>query len=75
MNKPGVKCGFCTGDGHTEEDCYKKERARKDTEKVVEERRAGREGGKKARANRVAAAFPPLPAPSDGGLSGVRTGG
>jgi hypothetical protein len=26
QNKPGVKCGFCNGDGHTEEDCYKKER-------------------------------------------------
>jgi transposase InsO family protein len=66
VNKPGVKCGFCTGDGHTEEDCYKKERARKDAQKVVEERRAGRNGGKKARANHAAAASPPSPAPSDG---------
>jgi transposase InsO family protein len=66
VNKPGVKCGFCTGNGHTEEDCYKKERARKDAQKVVEERRAGRNSGKKARANRAAAAAPSSPAPSDG---------
>jgi hypothetical protein len=66
VNKPGVKCGFCTGDGHTEEDCYKKERARKDAQKVVEERHAGRNGGKKARANRAVAASPPSPALSDG---------
>jgi transposase InsO family protein len=66
VNKPGVKCGFCTGDGHTEEDCYKKERARKDAQKVVEERRAGRDSGKKARANRAAAASPSSPPPSDG---------
>jgi hypothetical protein len=66
VNKPGVKCGFCTGNGHTEEDYYKKECARKDAQKVVEERRAGRDGGKKARANRTAAASPPSPAPSDG---------
>jgi hypothetical protein len=66
VNKPGVKCGFCTGDRHTEEDCYKKERVRKDAQKVVEERRAGRDSGKKAHANRAAAASPPSPAPSDG---------
>jgi transposase InsO family protein len=65
QNKPGIKCGFCTGDGHTEEDCYKKERARKDAQKVVEERCTGRNGGKKARANCVAAASPSSPAPSD----------
>jgi hypothetical protein len=66
VNKPGVKCGFCTGDGHTKDDCYKKEHARKDTQKVVEERRAGRDGGKKARANRTAAASPSSTMPSDG---------
>jgi transposase InsO family protein len=47
------------------EDCYKKERARKDAQKVVEERRAGRDGGKKTRANHAAAASPSSPAPSD----------
>jgi transposase InsO family protein len=66
VNKRGVKCGFCTGDGHTEDDCYKKERARKDAQKAVEERRAGCDGGKKARANCAAAASPLSPAPSDG---------
>jgi hypothetical protein len=66
VNKPGVKCGCFTGDGHTEEDCYKKERARKDAQKAVEERRAGRDSGKKGRANRAAAASPSLPASSDG---------
>jgi hypothetical protein len=60
-----IKCGFCTGDGHTEDDCYKKECARKDAQKVVEERRAGRDSGKKARANRTAAASPSSP-PSNG---------
>jgi hypothetical protein len=66
QNKPGVECGFCTGDGHTKDDCYKKERARKDAQKVVEERRASRDGGKKARANRAATTSPSSPAPSDG---------
>jgi hypothetical protein len=66
VNKPGVKCGFCTGDGHSKDDCYKKERPRKDAQKVVEERRDGRNGGKKSRANRAAAASPSSPAPSDG---------
>jgi hypothetical protein len=27
QNKPGVKCGFCTGRGHDEESCYQKDRA------------------------------------------------
>jgi hypothetical protein len=66
VNKPGIKCGFCTGDGHTEEDCDKKERARKDAQKAVEERRAGRDSGKKGRANRAAAASPSSPASSGG---------
>jgi hypothetical protein len=65
QNKPGVKRGFCTGDRHTEDDCYKKERACKDAQKVVEERRASRNSGKKARANRAAATSPSSPAPSD----------
>jgi hypothetical protein len=65
-SQPGVKCGFCTGNGHTKEDCYKKERARRDAQKVVEERRAGCDGSKKARADRAAVASPPLSAPSDG---------
>jgi hypothetical protein len=66
VNKPGVKCNFCTGNGHMEEDCYKKECACKDAQKVVEERRAGRNGGKKARANRAATTSPSSPVPSDG---------
>jgi hypothetical protein len=67
QSKPGVKCGFCTGDGHTEEDCYKKKRARKVAQKVVEERRTNRDSGKKGRTNcATAAASPASPTPSDG---------
>jgi hypothetical protein len=66
VNQPGVKCGFCTGDRHTKEDCYKKERARKDAQKVVKERRIGRNSSKKARANHATAASPSSPARSDG---------
>jgi hypothetical protein len=29
QNKPGVKCGFCTGEGHDEDACFKKIRARR----------------------------------------------
>jgi hypothetical protein len=46
-------------------DCYK-ERARKDAQKAVEERRANRDGAKKGRTNRAAAASPSSPAPSTG---------
>jgi hypothetical protein len=66
QNKPGVKCGFCTGEGHNEDACYKKDRARKDTQKAVEERRANRDSGKKGRANRAATPSSLLPALSDG---------
>jgi hypothetical protein len=66
QNKPGVKCGFCTGKEHDEDACYKKDRACKDAQKVVEEHRAGRDGGKKARADRAAAASPSSTIPSDG---------
>jgi hypothetical protein len=66
MNQPGVKCAFCTGNGHTKEDCYDKELARKDAQKAVEERRAGCDICKKARANRAATASPSLPLLSNG---------
>jgi transposase InsO family protein len=65
QNKLGVKCGFCTSDGHTEEDCYKKEHTRKDAQKVVEERHANRDSSKKGRANRAAATSPSSPTLSD----------
>jgi hypothetical protein len=66
QNKPGVKCGFCTGKGHDEDTCYKKDRARKDAQKAVEERHTSCNAAKACRANRAAAASPSLPAPSDG---------
>jgi hypothetical protein len=37
QNKPGVKRGFCTGEGHDEDACFKKDRARKDAQKSVKE--------------------------------------
>jgi hypothetical protein len=66
QNKPGVKCGFCTGEGHDEDPCFKKDHARKDAQKAVEERRANHNGGKKGRANRAATPSSSLPAPSNG---------
>jgi hypothetical protein len=39
VNKPGVKCGFCTGDRHTEDECYRKDYTRKDAQKAIEEHR------------------------------------
>jgi hypothetical protein len=65
QNKPGVKCGFCTGEGHDEDACYRKDRARKDAQKAVKERRANRNGGKKGRANRAATPSSLPPAPSE----------
>jgi hypothetical protein len=66
QNKPGVKCGFCTGEGHDEDACFKKDRACKDAQKAVEERRANCDSGKKGRANRAATPSSSSPAPSEG---------
>jgi transposase InsO family protein len=66
QNKPGVKCGFCTGKGHDEDTCFKKDRTRKDSQKAVKERRTNRDGSKKGRANRAATPSSSSPAPSDG---------
>jgi hypothetical protein len=65
QNKPGVKCGFCTGEGHNGDACYKKDRARKDAQKAVEEHCANRNSGKQGRANRAATPSSLSPAPSD----------
>jgi hypothetical protein len=66
QNKPGLKCVFCTGKGHDEDVCFKKDRACKDAQKAVEERRTNRDGGKKGRANRAATPSSSSPAPSGG---------
>jgi hypothetical protein len=66
QNKPGVKCGCCTGEGHDEDACYKKDHARKDAQKAVEERRINRDSGKKGHANRATTPSSSLPALSDG---------
>jgi hypothetical protein len=55
-HKLDVKCGFCTSNGHTEDECYKKEHAHKDTQKIVEEHCAGCNSRKMGRANCAAAA-------------------
>jgi transposase InsO family protein len=65
QNKPGVKCGFCTGEGHDEDVCFKKDCACKDAQKAVEERCTNRDSGKKGRANRAATPSSSLPAPSN----------
>jgi hypothetical protein len=66
QNKPGVKCGFCTGEGHNEDACYKKDCTRKDAQKAVEEHRANHDGAKPRRANCAATSSSSSPAPSDG---------
>jgi hypothetical protein len=65
QNKPGVKCGFCTGKGHDEDACFKKNSARKDAQKAAEERRTNRDGGKKGCANRAATPSSSSPSPPD----------
>jgi hypothetical protein len=64
QNKPGVKRGFCTGEGDDKDECIKKHHARKDTQKAVEERRTNHDGAKPRRASRAAASS--SPALSDG---------
>jgi hypothetical protein len=62
QNKPGDKCGSCTGKGHDEDACFKKDRARKDAQKAVEERGANPDGAKQPRrATRAAASSSPAP--------------
>jgi hypothetical protein len=65
QNKPSVKCGFCTGDGHDEDACFKKDRAHKDAQKAIEEHRTNRDGGKKGRTNRAATPSSSSPSPPD----------
>jgi hypothetical protein len=65
QNKPGIKCGFCTGEGHDEDACYKKDCARKDAQKAVEGCQVNRNGGKKGRANRTTTSSSSSPALSD----------
>jgi hypothetical protein len=65
QNKPGVKCGFCTGEGHNEKNCYKKDCTRKDAQKAVEERRTNCDAAKPCHTNRTAAISPSWPVPSD----------
>jgi hypothetical protein len=66
QKKPGIKCGFSTGEDHDKHACFKKDRARKDAQKAVEERRTNRDGGKKGRTNRAATPSSSSPAPSEG---------
>jgi hypothetical protein len=63
QNKSGIKCSFCTGEGHNEKNCYKKDHACKDAQKAVEECRANRDTAKPRRTNHAAAASSSLPAP------------
>jgi hypothetical protein len=49
QDKPGVKCGFCTGKQHNEDTCYKKNHACKDAQKTVEERHANCDAAKPCR--------------------------
>jgi hypothetical protein len=59
QNKPGVKRGFCTGEGDDEDEYIKKQRARKDAQKAIEERCANRNGNKPRRASCAAASSSP----------------
>jgi hypothetical protein len=70
QNKQGIKCGFCTGEGHDEENYYKKDRAHKDEQKAVKERRTNRDAAKPCRANCAAAASLSSPAPVGVGACG-----
>jgi hypothetical protein len=71
QNKPGIRCGFCTSEGHNEDACYKKDRAHKDVQKAVKECHANRNSANPYCANcaaatsHAAAASPSSPAPSD----------
>jgi hypothetical protein len=65
QNKLGVKCGFCPGEGHNEENCYKKDHARKDAQKAVQEHHANRDTIKPHRTNRATATSPSSPVPSN----------
>jgi hypothetical protein len=65
QNKQGIKCGFCTGEGHDKENCYKKDRAHKDAQKAVEEHCANHNAAKPHCANRATAASSSSSAPSD----------
>jgi hypothetical protein len=56
----------CTGDGHDEDACFKKDWVRKDAQKAVEEHHANRDGAKKGRANRAATPSSSPPAASNG---------
>jgi hypothetical protein len=51
QNKPGVKCGFCTGKGHNKDTCNKKDCARKDAQKAIKECRTNCNTAKPLRAN------------------------
>jgi hypothetical protein len=66
QNKPDVKCGFCAGEGHNEDTCYKKDRVRKDAQKAIKERHAQRNSAKPYHTNCAATPSSSLPAPSDG---------
>jgi hypothetical protein len=59
QNKPGVKRGFCTGEGHNKDACFKKDCARKDAQKAVKERRANCNSAKPCYANSAAASSSP----------------
>jgi hypothetical protein len=71
QNKPGIRCGFCTSEGHNEDACYKKDRTRKDAQKAVKECHANRNSANPHRTNcavatsHAATASPSSPAPSD----------
>jgi hypothetical protein len=65
QNKPGVKCGFCTGKGREGDACYKKDCAHKDAQKAVKERCTNRDAAKPRCANH-ASASPSSPTPSNG---------
>jgi hypothetical protein len=62
---PGIKCGFCTGAGHDKENCYKKDRVRKEAQKAIKKCRTSRNTAKPRRTNRAATASPSYPAPYD----------